>query len=202
MSARDIEETGDRRDPAEGIGVRATASAAAAAHTRSAARASAAAAATAAATAALVPWTVHLAATLPGRFKAHHWNTAWVGFDVALIAVLAVTAWAMWLRPRVLPAAAVVAATLLAADAWFDVVTSWGTSDQAVTIATAVFAELPLAAFLLWLRARSTRVGPARTSTRSRPLAASRGPRNRRRLSCSSSTSSASCAAAPEREGS
>ena len=99
----------------------------------------------------LVVWTVFLAKTLPAVHSARHWDAAWAGFDVALIATLAATAWAAWFRRQILVAAALVAGTLLVCDAWFDIVTSLGTRDQTVTIATALLAELPVAAFLFWL---------------------------------------------------
>jgi len=98
----------------------------------------------------LVPWTAFLAVTLHGRFEARHWDIAWVGFDAVLIVVFAYTAWAAWFRRQILVAAALVAATLLVCDAWFDVTMSLGTPDQTVTIATALLVELPLAGFLFW----------------------------------------------------
>lgn len=102
----------------------------------------------------LVPWTVFLAFTLHARFEARHWNLAWVGFDTVLAAALAITAWAAWSRRQILVAAALATASMLLCDAWFDVATSLGTPDQALTIATALLAELPLAAFLFWLARR------------------------------------------------
>ena len=98
----------------------------------------------------LIPWTAFLAVTLHGRFEARHWDVAWVGFDAVLIAVFAYTAWAAWFRRQILVATALVAATLLLCDAWFDVTMSLGTPDQTVTIATALLVELPLALFLFW----------------------------------------------------
>jgi hypothetical protein len=72
----------------------------------------------------LIPWTAFLAVTLHGRFEARHWDVAWVGFDAVLIAVFAYTAWAAWFRRQILVATALVAATLLLCDAWFDVTMS------------------------------------------------------------------------------
>ena len=102
----------------------------------------------------LVGWTVFLALTLPSVHSARHWDAAWVGFDAALIAILAATAWAAWFRRQILVAAALIAGTLLVCDAWFDIVTSLGTPDQTVTISTALLAELPLAGVLFWLARR------------------------------------------------
>ncbi|WP_052682085.1 hypothetical protein [Saccharothrix sp. ST-888] len=47
---------------------------------------------------ALVPWIAFLAATLPVHDESRQWRPAWVGFDMALLAALAATAWAGW-RP-------------------------------------------------------------------------------------------------------
>jgi hypothetical protein len=41
--------------------------------------------------AALIPWTVFLALTLPKDYTAHHWAATWVGFDVNLIAAFGST---------------------------------------------------------------------------------------------------------------
>jgi hypothetical protein len=43
---------------------------------------------------ALVPWTLWLTLTLPREHLTHHWRLAWVGFDIVLAVVLAVTAYA------------------------------------------------------------------------------------------------------------
>ncbi len=101
----------------------------------------------------LLPWTAYLAYTLPAHYNARHWNVLWVGFDAVLIAVLGYTAWAAWFRRQVLIATAIVASTLLLCDAWFDVVTSFGTREEALTMVTAFAGEVPLAvalAVLAW----------------------------------------------------
>ena len=36
----------------------------------------------------LIPWTLVLAYRLPARHTSHHWDIAWVGFDLALAAAL------------------------------------------------------------------------------------------------------------------
>jgi hypothetical protein len=94
----------------------------------------------------LVPWIVVLGLTLPPRYVANHWTLAWVGFDVALLCALAVTAWAAWRRRQIVIVAALVTGTMLVIDAWFDIVTDSTTRDLVISLVTAVFAELPLAA--------------------------------------------------------
>ena len=111
----------------------------------------------------LVPWIAWLASSLPCRYLSRHWGIAWAGFDTALAATLALTCFAALRRAPWLDRAAVAAATLLAADAWFDVVTSRGAA--AVTLATteAIAIELPVALLCLWLVrvVRPRRVGSA-----------------------------------------
>jgi hypothetical protein len=101
----------------------------------------------------LAGWIVLLAATLPHRFDAHHWRAVWVNFDVFLFAAFAVTAWAIWRQRQVLILLLVLIGTMLCCDAWFDVGTSLATSGFAVSLLSAVFAELPLA-FLAFAGAR------------------------------------------------
>ena len=50
---------------------------------------------------ALFPWTAYLTSTLPAEHVTHHWDVAWVGFDLFLAAALAAT-----LRRRRSPLAA------------------------------------------------------------------------------------------------
>jgi hypothetical protein len=93
----------------------------------------------------LLPWTAYLADSLPRRNLAEHWDLAWAGFDALLALLVARVAWLALHRRRdvALPAAAL--ATMLVVDAWFDVVTSWGTASQWQAVALAVACELPLA---------------------------------------------------------
>jgi hypothetical protein len=74
----------------------------------------------------LFPWAAYLAATLPASVSARHWPLAWTGLDVAMAAGLAATAWLAIRRDRRLAFPAVSTATLLLADAWFDVCTAPG----------------------------------------------------------------------------
>jgi hypothetical protein len=94
----------------------------------------------------LIPWIVFLGVTLPHRYIANHWTLAWVGFDMALLCAVAATAWAAWRRRQAVIVAALVAGTMLVLDAWFDIVTDSTTRDLIISVVTAVFGELPLAA--------------------------------------------------------
>jgi len=100
---------------------------------------------------AMIPWVGVLAARLPRRYTASHWTLTWVGFDIALGGCLAVTAWSAWRRRQVFVLAATVTASLLGCDLWFDVTTSAGGMDTAVSVASALLVELPLAVVLLHL---------------------------------------------------
>jgi hypothetical protein len=94
----------------------------------------------------LVPWILYLTFTLPSRHVTTHYDLAWVGFDVALTASCAATAWAVLRGSRWLVAFAAVTGTLLCCDAWFDMTTSRPGTELVEAIAEAAFAELPLAA--------------------------------------------------------
>jgi hypothetical protein len=72
----------------------------------------------------LVPWAAYLALTLPASVSARHWPVAWTGLDVVMAAGLAATAWLAVRRDRRMALPAVSTATLLLADAWFDVCTA------------------------------------------------------------------------------
>jgi hypothetical protein len=104
-----------------------------------------------------VPWVVYLAVTLPRHATFAHYRGVWVGFDLALIAVLATTAVLAWQgRPRV-TMAATAAATMLFVDAWFDVLTTPRGGERWLAIALAGVAEVPLALICLWIALRSSR---------------------------------------------
>lgn len=99
----------------------------------------------------LVPWIVLLGASLPSQHRASHWDAAWVGFDLGLLAAFTLTALLVWRRSSWLPLAATVTATLLVCDAWFDVLLSGAGRERVVALVSAVLVELPLAGFCLWL---------------------------------------------------
>jgi hypothetical protein len=95
---------------------------------------------------ALAVWTGVLAATLPRYYRAGGWRGAWVGFDIGLLLAFAATGWAAWRRRQILIICLVVLATLLCCDAWFDVLLDARTSGFALSLASALVIELPLAA--------------------------------------------------------
>jgi hypothetical protein len=121
----------------------------------------------------LLPWAAYLASTLPSSVGARHWPLAWAGLDVAIAAGLATTAWLAVRRDRRLAFPAASSATLLLADAWFDVCTApagsplgWAITDMFIEIAEA--AACVVLAVAVW---RDTPAG-----SRSIPAGPRRGP--------------------------
>lgn len=98
----------------------------------------------------LVPWTILLAFTLSPDYHTHHWRLVWTGFDILLFASLAGTAYLGWRRRQAVIAGAVISATLLICDAWFDITLDLGTPGIWGSLASAFLVEVPLAGFLLW----------------------------------------------------
>jgi len=96
----------------------------------------------------LVPWIAVLAVTLPHRYVAAHWTLAWVGFDVALLVGLAATAYLAWRGRPLMIVSALVTATLLVCDAWFDSTTA-DRADRLVSVLSALLVELPMAVVLV-----------------------------------------------------
>jgi len=103
-----------------------------------------------------IVWTIYLGFSLPHHYVANHWYLAWVGLDVAEIALLIAAAWAAWHRRAILIAFTVALATLLFMDAWFDVTTA-RQGDVFESAMLAIFAELPMAVALLWISWRGAR---------------------------------------------
>lgn len=97
----------------------------------------------------LIPWIAYLSVSLPTSRTVSNWRYAWVGFDAALIVAIGITALCAWRRLQIFIPWAVVTATLLGCDAWFDIVLDWNSSDLTGAVVTALVAELPLAALLL-----------------------------------------------------
>ena len=99
----------------------------------------------------MVLWTAYLFVVLPRTAPAAHFDLAWGGFDLALLVMLALTGLAAGRRRRWLAAVAGASAALLAADAWFDVVTAPTHAERWVALAMALLVELPLAVVCGWL---------------------------------------------------
>lgn len=108
--------------------------------------------------AALVPWTVYLAVSLPERSVSEHYRGTWVGFDVALTLVLARIAWLVRRRDPHVVLTAATGATLLVTDAWFDVTTAAVGSAHREAVLSAVFLELPAAVLCALLARRGLRM--------------------------------------------
>ena len=102
----------------------------------------------------LIVWTVILALSLPKENLEHHYRLTWTGFDLIEVLAIFLTAyWAFRLDARVVFPATVVA-TLLVADAWFDVTTSTTAADAIQALILALAVELPAAAFSLYVAHR------------------------------------------------
>lgn len=101
--------------------------------------------------AALVPWIVWLAGTLPLRQQADHYRAAWVGFDIALLTALLAVAVTAYRGSERLERAAMAAGVLLLVDAWFDVMTSARGEPFGAALAQAAAVEIPLGLLCLWI---------------------------------------------------
>jgi hypothetical protein len=98
-----------------------------------------------------VPWVIFLAVTLPGHATFAHYRGAWVGFDAAVVLVLALTGFMAWRGWPYVALSATAAATTLLVDAWFDVMTTPRGHGLLLSWALAVVVELPLAGICLWI---------------------------------------------------
>jgi len=102
----------------------------------------------------MLPWLAGLAVILPDYEQAAHYRAAWVGFDIALCVLLLRTGWLALRGREHMELSAAMTGTLLLVDAWFDVLTANNRQDLLVALAMALFGELPLAAFCLWIAGR------------------------------------------------
>ena len=105
----------------------------------------------------LLPWSAVLAVTLPATAQAQNWALAWTGLDVAEAAAALATAVLLTRGDRRAGLAAAAAGALLLIDAWFDVCTSAPGAGQAMALAEAGCAELPLAVAAWWVAIVLTR---------------------------------------------
>ncbi len=99
----------------------------------------------------LLPWIAYLALSLPRRNLEHHYRLSWVGFDIALVLVLARTAYMAFRVDQRVQFAATATATLLFVDAWFDITTSSGRTQVLQAVVLAALVEIPAALFSLYL---------------------------------------------------
>ncbi|MBY8881228.1 hypothetical protein [Actinacidiphila acidipaludis] len=106
----------------------------------------------------LIPWIAYLSVSLPSHHEVSQWRLAWVGFDGALIAAIGFTAWCAWRRLQLFIPWAIVTATLLCCDAWFDIVLDWNSDELLGSVITAVVAELPLAGLLVYVARKMLRL--------------------------------------------
>lgn len=120
-------------------------------------------------------WTGYLAVSLPGRSLSWHYNIAWAGFDVLLLASVLSTAWLTHRRSQQAGGAATATAALLVADAWFDITTAAPGRPVHLAILMAVLVELPSAIFMIRTGQRSLKRRPAATTDLA-PAAAHAGP--------------------------
>jgi hypothetical protein len=115
----------------------------------------------------LVAWTGYLAASLPAHNVSAHYNVAWAGFDTLLAGLVLSTAWLAHRRSPRVGSTAMATATLLCADAWFDVTTAAPGRPLLAAILLAAFVELPAAALAFQVHRTASR--KARRAAEARP---------------------------------
>jgi hypothetical protein len=92
-----------------------------------------------------VPWVIYLGQTLPTRHITRHWDASWVGLDIAIVAMLLLNAIFSYRESKWLVMSATATATLLVADAWFDIMSEHAGKPLIEAISLAILVELPLA---------------------------------------------------------
>jgi hypothetical protein len=102
----------------------------------------------------MLPWVAGLAVVLPTRHEAAHYNASWIGFDLALCAMLMRTGWLAQKGREHIELSAAITGTLLLVDAWFDVVTADSPRELTIALLLAICGEIPLAVFFLWIAGR------------------------------------------------
>lgn len=105
----------------------------------------------------LFGWIFYLLTALPDSYHAAHWNLAWVGYDFGMSLTWLGTSWALWKKRQAAIPGAMISATFLVVDAWFDVVTSNPGWDFRLAIFLALFLELPAAILLFRFSRNSVR---------------------------------------------
>jgi len=98
-----------------------------------------------------LPWIAGIAKILPSRGEAAHYDVSWAGFDAALCLMLLRTGYLALRDQERMGLSAAITGTLLLVDAWFDVLSAASAGELVAALAMALFIELPLAAFCLWI---------------------------------------------------
>ena len=98
---------------------------------------------------ALVPWIIYLYYSLPFRHPVLRWSLIWVGYDLVMMSVVLLVVYLARKRSARLNLALMSLATLLVADAWFDILTSNSGYETGIAVALAALCERPLAALSL-----------------------------------------------------
>ena len=106
---------------------------------------------------ALVPQIVHLSGSLARVALANHWRAVWVGLDIGEAITFLLTAWLLFLGSPYVAMTASMAAAIVWVDAWFDVLTSFGRHQILNATNLAVFVEVPLGVFCLFVASREVR---------------------------------------------
>jgi hypothetical protein len=106
----------------------------------------------------LAAWIGILIMNLPVRYTSSDWRAVWVGLDIAELAGFAATAWAAWHQRQVIIFFMIITGTLLVCDAWFDLALDYGSPGFAMSLASALVVELPLALLLFTSARRLVRV--------------------------------------------
>jgi hypothetical protein len=94
----------------------------------------------------ILPWTIYLDQSLPTHHLFRHWDIAWVGLDVGLMASLLLTGILALRKSLWVALAAMASSSLLIVDAWFDVMGAHPGRELVGAISAALLLELPLAA--------------------------------------------------------
>jgi hypothetical protein len=102
-----------------------------------------------------LPWTANLAAVLPDKSEAAHYNASWVGFDLLLSALMIRTGLSLLRRRAYAEVTAAMTAVMLFIDAWFDVLSAPTTARFVVALVLALCAEVPMGIFCLWVSIRA-----------------------------------------------
>lgn len=69
-------------------------------------------------------WIIYLSTGITSIVTTHHYDVAWLGFDVLEVSMVAVAAVAAWKHHRSTTIFTGICAAMFAVDAWFDVWTS------------------------------------------------------------------------------